>query len=452
MIRCHRFVMAALIVVSSAPFVARQSCCSAGEPASEVTSSSESLAADPPESVLAGSKPVWPRTWELIPAVTFRLRGRIDTDSIWSSQSPANIATFGNLGDVVGLRRAWIGAEGELGDRGRYITEIDLASGNVVPRDIFAAVGKPQEDGEYRAGHFREPFSLEGGTPSKYFAFMERSPVNLLDPARNWGLGLFRAAPSENSSFAIGAFHAGTNVGDFQGGDGSTVGLTGRFTATPINEGNGERLVHLGIALSERVPENGVIIINQQPLNPLLDLGDSSTSPFVPVIRIPAKFQQLINLQFALAKGPFWTQAEWYGTIINQTGAGDVFFRGCHVDCGYFVTGEHRGYQNVNGVFGPVKVSRPFLRGPAGRDREPGWGAWELTARFAYLDFFDPNTPGGPAGQLIGIRLPTATFGVNWYLADHLRVMVNYSYEVPNEANTGSSVANIFGTRLAVFW
>jgi phosphate-selective porin OprO/OprP len=101
------------------------------------------------------------------------------------------------------------------------------------------------------------------------------------------------------------------------------------------------------------------------------------------VIRIPAKFQQLINLQFAFANGPFWTQAEWYGNMIDQTGAGDVFFRGCHVDCGYFVTSEHRGYQNVNGVFGPVKVSSPFLRGPAGRDRELGWGAWELTARFA---------------------------------------------------------------------
>ena len=77
---------------------------------------------------------------------------------------------------------------------------------------------------------------------------------------------------------------------------------------------------------------------------------------------------------------------------------------------------------------------------------------WEMTARFAYLDFFDRNTPLGPNGQLVGIQLPAATFGVNWYLADRVRLMFNYSYEVPNEPNTGSSVANIYATRLGVFW
>ena len=45
-----------------------------------------------------------------------------------------------------------------------------------------------------------------------------------------------------------------------------------------------------------------------------------------------------------------------------------------------------------------------------------------------------------------------STFGVNWYLADHLRLMFNYSYAIPDEPNTGTSVANIFGSRLAVFW
>ena len=110
--------MAALTIVGTAPFVARHSRCTAGEPANEVPSPAESRTVDPLENLLVGSKPDWPRIWELRPGVTLRLRGRIDTDAIWSSQSPANIATFGNLGDVVGFRRAWIGAEGELGDRG----------------------------------------------------------------------------------------------------------------------------------------------------------------------------------------------------------------------------------------------------------------------------------------------------------------------------------------------
>src|SRR5262245_42654161 len=52
------------------------------------------------------------RTWPLGPECTLRIRGRVDTDFIASSQSAANVATFGDLGDVAGLRRARIGVEG----------------------------------------------------------------------------------------------------------------------------------------------------------------------------------------------------------------------------------------------------------------------------------------------------------------------------------------------------
>jgi phosphate-selective porin OprO/OprP len=407
---------------------------------------------DAAETALAESSPLWPRTWEPRPGFTVRLRGRIDTDAIWSNQSPANEATFGDLRDVVGLRRARIGVEGDFGDNSRYVAEIDLASGHVVPRDIYAALGRPQETGETQIGHFREPFSLEGGTSARFFAFMERSPINLLDPARNWGLGFFRENQDTNTSLSLGVFHAGTNAGDFQGGDGSTVGFTGRLTTAVVNENSGERLLHLGIALSERVPENGIIILNQQPRSPLLVLGDSSTSPFVPVIRIPASFQQLINLQFAAANGPLWTQAEWYGSLINQTGGDWVFFRGFHVDGGIFLTGEHREYVSSTGTLGRVRVNRPWLRGRVDDDRPQGWGAWGLTARFAYLDFFDPDTPPGPNGQKIGIHLPQLTLGLNWYLSDRVQFIFNYSYAEPDEMNTGKSTASIFATRLAAFW
>jgi phosphate-selective porin OprO/OprP len=274
----------------------------------------------------------------------------------------------------------------------------------------------------------------------------------MLDPARNWGLGLFRANRDQSGTFAMGMFQQGTDTSDFQSGPGSTVGFTERITFAPVYAENGRRLLHFGVSLSERIPEQGVIILNQQPQTPLIDFGNSSASPFVPRIVIPARYQQLVNLQMALARGSFWAQAEWYGTVIAQTNGSAVFYHGCHADCGYFLTGEHRAYLRDGGVFGAVRVNRPLLSRPADRDRPRGWGAWELTSRFAYLDFFDPNTPLGPAGQLEGVRLPSATFGVNWYLADQVRLMFNYTYNVPIEPNTGSSVANIFGTRLGVFW
>jgi len=444
--------MAALILASSSLCTTRPGASSEAELPEEVPASLDSSTTDATESAFAESQWLWPHTWEPRPGLTVRLRGRIDTDAIWSTQSPANEATFGDLGDVVGLRRARIGAEGNFGDNSRYVAEIDLASGEVVPRDVYAALGRPQDAGGHQVGHFREPFSLEGGTSARYFAFMERSPINLLDPARNWGLGYFRENSDTNTAWGVGVFHAGTSPGDFQGGDGSTVGFTGRLTRALINENDGERLLHVGIALSERIPESGVIIINQKLQSPLLELGDSSTSAFVPKIHIPAHFQQLINLQVAAASGPLWTQVEWYGSLIDQTGGGAVFFHGFHIDGGYFLTGEHRGYDASTGTLGHVRVDRPWLHCMSEVDRPQGWGAWELTARFAYLDFFDPDTPPGTNGQRIGTHLPQVTLGLNWYMSDRVRLMFNYSYAVPDEINAGTSTANTFATRLAAFW
>lgn len=378
---------------------------------------------------------------------TYRFRGRIDSDFIWSEQSEKNEADFGTLGDAFGLRRARVGVEGEFSPDGSYVAEIDLASGSVVIRDLYAA--QAGEIGRRHTGHFREPFSLEGGTSARYYALMERSPINVLDPARNWGVGLFEVPLLEETLLHAGAFYGSPDQNDLQGGDGSTAGATAKLTSAPINEDDGRRLLHYGAAVAERVPVSGVILVNERPRSPLLEFNDSTTSAFVPTITIPADFQHIVNAQLAVARDAFWTQTEWYGTFIDQSAGGTVFYHGCYVDAGYFLTGEHRGYEAAAGILGPVKVARPFLtRHGAGG----GPGAWEVVGRFAWLDFIDGDAPLGPSGELVGVQLPQATFGVNWYLCDQLRVMMNYSYAEPNLPVQGASSAGVFATRLAYFW
>ena len=399
-----------------------------------------------------GENERFPKRYQFRNGSTFRLRGRIDTDSLWSTQDSLNTATFGDLGDIVGLRRARIGGQGYLGSESRYIFEIDLASGTVVPRDIFIGSRKYNGQPEWRLGHYREPFSLEGGTSANFYAFMERSPVNDLDPARSWGISLFSDSISDITTFATGLFHDGVGQASFEGGDGAAIGLTSRLTASPILENEGEQVLHFGLVLSERIPENGVVVLNQLDNSPLLEFTDSTTSPFVPTIRIPASYQQLFNLQCARVWGPLWTQAEWYGTLIPQHQGSLLFFHGYYVSAGYFLTGEHRKYQKDDGVFGPLKVDRPRIRGGHAQGRPYGRGGWELVARYAYLDYFDPNTPLSPSGTTSGIELSQATFGLNWYLADRLRILFNYNYAVPTEPNTGTSTASVFGMRLNVHW
>ncbi len=435
---------------------------------SENTASGTSAATDPGRTEVFGENQpfqdafatpqdaiVEPHDWRSPDKPLFRLRGRIDTDLIVVDQSAANQETYGNFQDAIGLRRARIGATGHFTSDLRYIAEIDLASGTVVYRDLFIGWGEVGDRGELRLGHMREPFSLEGGTSANSYAFLERSPTNDLDPARNWGLGYFQCAPDEESTIAIGVFHSGTGPSDRRGGLGDDSALTARWTTLPWYEDNGQRLMHVGFALSSRFPDHDMVVINRQPRSPLLDLGDSSASPFIPTIRIPARFQQLFNAQWALVNGPFSAQAEWYGTLIDQIGGQTIFYNGSYLNLSWFMTGEHRTYQTQNGVFGPVTVEQPLLRGFSSKQddiRNRGYGAWELTTQLAYLDYSDSNTPPGPLGQVHGIRLPQVTIGVNWYLADRVRVMFNYTHAMPDEANFGTSSANTFSSRLGMFW
>ncbi len=388
------------------------------------------------------------------PSPTFRLRGRIDSDFLWADQDAANRDAFGPLEDEFGLRRARIGGEGSLTRDSRYVAEIDLASGDVVLRDGFIAFGGTDIAGEYKIGHMREPFSLEGGTSGNSFAFMERSPVNVLDPARNWGVGLVRTSETDMWTFSAGIFAAGTDPSDTEYGPGSTTGFTARWTGLAWNENQGRRLMHFGLAISERVPNDGVISVKVQPRSPLLDFGDSSTSPFISSLTIPADFQQLVNLQWAYVHESFWTQAEWYGSGIVQTHGNPVFLNGSYIDAGYFLTGEHRKYQSSAGVFGAVEVNRPLLprfsSNPSSTER--GFGALEATARLSYLDFVDSDIPVAPLAPSAGVRIPLATVGLNWYLADRLRLMFNYTYATPDEINSGSSSLSVFGMRLGMFW
>lgn len=395
-----------------------------------------------------------PLTEEVRSFPAFQLRGRIETDFLWADQSAENRSTFGDLDDSGGLRRARLGAEGNISTDSHYVAEFDLASGDVVLRDFYLGFSDVPVASEFKFGHMREPFSLEGGTSANSFAFMERSPSNILDPARNWGLGLTHHDDAESWTFAGGVFQSGTDASDLQFEDGSTTALTARFTGLGLYENNGERLVHFGAALSGRIPNEGVINIRQRPSSPLLDLGDSSDSPFLTKLQIPSDFQQLINFQCAAINGPLWAQAEWYGSIIDQHRGSPVFFHGSHFDVGYFLTGEQRSYLTKSGVFGPVTIHRPLISAFSSNseNRTPGYGALELTARFSYLDFIDSSTPLGSQGQLTGVQMPQITAGVNWYLTDNLRAMFNYTHSTPNDPNTGVSSASLIGVRLGLFW
>ena len=157
--------------------------------------------------------------------------------------------------------------------------------------------------------------------------------------------------------------------------------------------------------------------------------------------------------------GPFSVQAEGYA----EQGLGlqrgllapgvprltDPELKGAYVQATLFLTGEHRNYLRDIGGFGRVRPLEPFYfvpRGGLGSGLGScfGRGAWELAARFDYLDLNSAAFaafPGvrGVAGSSVA-AVPTvgferdALFGVNWYLNSNVKVQWNYVHAVRDVA------------------
>ena len=72
-----------------------------------------------------------------------------------------------------------------------------------------------------------------------------------------------------------------------------------------------------------------------------------------------------------------------------------------------------------------------------------GWGAWELAARWSYLDFSDVN----------GQQLNDLTVGWNWYWNPHTRMMLNWIHPFAHRSLVSPSLdaqGDILAMRLQV--
>jgi phosphate-selective porin OprO/OprP len=289
-------------------------------------------------------------------------------------------------------------------------------------------------------------------TSSNFITFLERSPLTVMSPARNWGVCGYWWTEDERVLYTLGAFRDRTGSTGVSIGNGDNWAYTTRLTGLPVYEPDGDvfRLVHLGGAFSQRTPPNGVLNFDPRVGSSLLSVEDNPQIPFLPAVNIPTNSYQLYNLQAAGVHGPFSVQGEWSAAVIQQTNAGTVFVHGMYVFGSYFLTGEHRGYNRTRGSFDQVDVLRPVIR--SRNDPRGGWGAVELAVRFSYFDMSSPNLPPDVNGASARTRLYEPTVGVNWYLNSYTRIMFNYTVDIPDKVGFGPTVAHLFGIRTAIYW
>jgi phosphate-selective porin OprO/OprP len=104
------------------------------------------------------------------------------------------------------------------------------------------------------------------------------------------------------------------------------------------------------------------------------------------------------------------------GTGITSRIDPSVDFDGYYAQATYVLTGESRAYNIGTGAFGSPKPARPFSL------ETGGIGAWEVGVRYSYVNLNDTN-----GGYIVnGGKQALWTFGVNWYVNNNVRFMLNY--------------------------
>ncbi|MCU0876972.1 MAG: porin [Pirellulaceae bacterium] len=378
---------------------------------------------------------------------TFQIGGQLQTDYLYFGQDAESQAALGDINDGVYFRRARLTARGEAFETVEYAIGFDFAlPGRPSFLDVFVGMHDLPLLGNARVGHFFEPFSLNRITFNRYHTFMEHSLADAFAPARNTGINAYDTyGNDENGTWSIGWFASNSdNYGD-QFMDAGGQALTGRLTWLPFYDeaSEGRSYIHVGGGYSYRTPPNGNLFFAPFPEARPGTPTPASVQPFVNTGLISAEHNQLFGAELAWIAGPLSFQAEYMYVPVEQNGGPELAFQGAYAFVSYFLTGEHRPYNKKLGIHDRVIPFEDFFRvrtcdGPIIHGR----GAWELAARWSYIDLTDENIVGGVEHN--------GTIGLNWYLNPYTRVKWEYIVAQVDRPPVGDSTTHIAGMRFDI--
>lgn len=414
--------------------------------------------------------------------------GRVQLDAVALQDSDLELGGVGT-DDAVDFRRARFRIDGTMYKTMSWAAEFDFVNGQdfdptnpatpinafggdvghvTAPTDLWWAFHEVPYVSNIRIGSQKEPIGLEHLASSRFLDFMERSFLQdaFYGPFNNGfspGICLYDWNDAETVTAAIGAFKNVQNVYHYDTGD-NEYALTGRLTCVPLASEDDSHLLHVGCGASYRGLDQDAVVTagnvrvrsraslrnGPGPLNP--NLADTNFAG-----RLFADNQTLIAPEIALVYGPWLWQAEYVAGFLNSTtftpiaGAptdvGQVFMQGHYVEVLYFLTGEHREYDRHEARFGRVHPHHNASWNTCG---VKSWGAWQIGARYGFLDLNDLGIEGGYIQDL--------TVGVNWFLNPFAKLQFNFIHEhvdniqrnsagVITAVNDGS--LNGFGVRFA---
>jgi phosphate-selective porin OprO and OprP len=327
------------------------------------------------------------------------------------------------------FRRARVALSGKLYDRFGFNVKVDFSDGKAEFKGVWVSVEDLGPLGTLTIGQFKEPFSLEFQTSSKYITFMERGLPIALSPRRGTGFQFSNAPLDKRMTWTVAAVRQTDEVGaGFSGDDSYDVGA--RVTGLPFYNEDGSHYVHVGVSYVHQFRTgNETFRYRARPESHLADrLLDTYDEPKREINENRRDFQErenavepqresrgqdLFGFELAYVAGPVSFQGEFTGSKLNnKREEGGAFLWGAYGMATVSLTGEHRVYKKKTGSFGRMEPRHNF------NPKKGHWGAWEIAVRASYLDLDDNNVEGGTLRDITG--------GVNWYLNPNFRWMVNY--------------------------
>ena len=319
--------------------------------------------------------------------------GRLQFDQTFVTENQGNA----NLYDNSKLRRGRVGVKGKLEQGFGYKFEIDFANNATKVTDAYIKKSLSGDKSAIKIGQFKEPFSLEELTSSRFITFLERASINGLAPGRK--IGLQYEQHYDNANFFAGLFADGIGSSKTATGDSSKSAAT---RIAFFNQNANKDVIHLGVAYRVSKPTASQVSYKFAP-----EASIDSSASAIKASEIPNvdRINQL-GLELATVSGPFSVQGEYIRSDISRSSGQNYYLDGYYLQLSAFLTdGDKRNYNSKTSAFDRVK---PKCKK----------GAWEVAYRFS-------QTNANHNGLEKGI-MNNNTIGLNYYATNNVRFLLNY--------------------------
>jgi len=334
--------------------------------------------------------------------------------------------TYNPIGNGVTVRRARFAIKAILHNNWYGEIDLDFAGSHVEMKDMIIGYRFTEKEGwkknlSFRAGNFKEAFSMETVTTSRYVSFIERSLASKFSPSRHLGI---QARKYDKYWLVYTGVHfadlGGMEEAGFSQTHNKKLGMDEGYSWTtrvvlrlPIDKK--DMIFHVGGSYSYRTPKTSWENPNswRHSTRTMSNINRKKYLDTDDIINVESR--SLMGLELVGAWKNFMFQSEYLtsslaGTDLNGVkGISATTADGMYAQVGWLIFGGRYQYNSGEGEFTRVK---------RGRD----WGDIELAVRYDYLNLndFDAKIYGGGANAY--------TVGLNYHVNSNVKFMLNYSY------------------------